>query len=463
MKRICLSLALMLPLVSISADEFDEVFADDPFADVEVDTVTTATSPWRLSHELQLQTLINLNSERRSGIEQAYSGVSSVEAGWQPALDWDMNDWLSARAEVKLATDAIFWLRPDEAWSDADIDRRQWQFETQELTVQARRDQWQISTGIQTVTLGLADALSVSNTLYGRDLSLPGTVDIDETLTPAWTTLISGKVGKVRLKAGSVHRHQLNTLPVEGADFDTGINTKLDPAGLSLTSEALTLDNMGVFASLSGVVGPLDWQLNTISQLSHSPVIEMGIIYPGPPASVMPVAVHYPRENTLAGAASLVTGPILWKTEAALITGQQAQKSTDSGLPADLVSFQRLSGTLGFDLDQPTLGRLVAELQVSRIVDYDALNLKNIEASEAQWALMLSRSFWRETLTLNAQLLAFDIDASGGRLQALGLEYDLNDDWQVRARVIDYVGGEASILSGADDRDRLMASVHYRF
>ncbi|EAR09869.1 hypothetical protein [Reinekea blandensis] len=464
MKRICMSLALMLPLVSISADEFDDVFADDPFADVEVevDTATASTRSWHLSHELQLQTLINLNSERSTDIEQAYAGVSSVEAAWQPALDWDMNDWLSTRAKGKLATDAIFWLRPDEAWSDADVDQRQWQFETQELTLQARRDQWQFSSGIQTVTLGLADALSVSNNLYGRDLSLPGTVDIDETQTPAWTTVISGTLGNVRLKAGSVHRHQLNTLPIEGTDFDTGIDSMLDNAGLSLTNEPLALDNMGVFASLSGVVGPLDWQFNAISQLSHSPVIEMGIINPGPSASVVPVAVHYPRENTVAGAASLVTGPVLWKTEAALTTGQQAQ-STDSGMPSDLVSFQRLSGTLGFDFDQPTLGRLVAELQISRILDYDALDLLNSEESEAQWALMLSRSFWRETLTLNAQLLAFDLDASGGRLQALGLDYDINDHWQVRARVIDYVGGDASILSGADDRDRLMASVHYRF
>lgn len=462
MKRTLISLAALLLLSTAEADEFDEMFADDPFADVEVETNARPSRSWHLSHELQLQSIVNLNSDRNTSVEQAYSGVSSVKAHWRPALDWDINDALSARAEVTLASDAIFWLRPDAPWSDADLEQRQWQFNTQELTLQARHNQWQLSTGVQTVTLGLADALSVSNVLYGRDLSLPGNVDIDETLIPAWTTLISGLLGPARLKAGAVHRHQLDELPVQGTDFDTGLANRLDQAGLSLKAEPVAFDKMGIFASLSGVVGPLDWQLNTLSQLSHSPVVEMGVVNPGPSARVEPVAVHYPREHTLAAAASLVTGPILWKTEAALTQGSQTQSAVN-GVPSDLVSLQRLSGTLGFDVDQPTLGRLVAELQVRKILDYDALELLNTDESEAQWALMLSRSFMRDALTLSGQLLAFDIDAAGGRLQAFGLEYDLDDAWQLQARVIDYIGGEAELLSGADNRDRLLAALRYQF
>ncbi len=441
-----------------AADDFDDMFSDDTFADIDVETSAAEPSLFSLSHEVGAQTVINVNSDKNNAVEDLYSGVTSAQLSYRPSFSFQPNDQLSLSGEALLSVDGIFWLRGDDDWSDADIDARQVQADLKELVAQYRMNTWQASTGVQTVTLGLADALSVSNVLNAQNLSVPGLQDIDDAVLPAWTSLVSGALGPVRVKAGVVHRHQLNQLPTQGSDFDTGVQTLLDAVNLELTQEDLAFENAGGFASLSGVVGPLDWQLNVISQLEHAPVVELGMTGMGP----APVALHYPRTTTVGVAGSYVMGSVLWKAEAAFVDGLQAQ-ALNGILPGELVSFQRAAGTVGFDFNHSVLGRLVAEVQTTSILDYDTKNFLQTDEKSVQWAVMYSKSFLRDSLTLTGQVIGFDIDASGGRLQGVTVEYDVNDQLSTTLRYIDYVDGDFSFLNGADDRDRLLASVSYRF
>lgn len=459
-------LALAVASASMATD-FDDVFSDDvfgadPFADIDTSDIEISDSPWSINHELSLQTIINLNSEKTNAVEKLYSGVTSLTTEYKPAVSVEVSEDFSLRGEVAVKVDSIFWLREEDAWSDEDIDARQYSVDIKELVAQYRLSSWQLSTGYQIVTLGLADALSVANVLYAQNLAVPGTTDIDDTIKPAWTSMVSGSIGPVRIKAGSVHTHEISDLPVAGTDFDIsaqgpGLRTMLNAANLSIEAEDLALENMGWFASLSGVVGALDWQFNATSQLSHTPTPVLVMTGMGP----FPNSLHYPRLNNTSLGLSYVTGPVLWKLEGAFTDGYQAQ---DARLK--LQDYQRAAGTFGLDYDS-SFGRVVAEIQYGAILDYNNLNLLPSEISpeeeSLQWALMYSQSFRREALTVTGQVLSIDLDSSGGRMQSLALEYDFSDQLSGSVKVVDYIAGDYQFLNGADDRDRLLTNIRYSF
>lgn len=452
-------------------DTFDDAFEDDPFADIVIDE--PSSDIFSLDQTVSLGSTVIYNSNGATEKEKLWSGVTSMNAAYQPSVRYSPTDQLTMTGAVRFSVDGIFWLRGDDDWSDEVIEARQYRVDIRELLAQYRLDSWQLSTGVQNVTLGLADALSVANVLYAQNLSEPGATDIDDTLQPAWTSMISGAIGPVRLKLGSVHAHQINDIPEPGSDFDVvsspsgmTLNEMLDAADLSIEPETVAFENMAWFGSASGVVGPIDWQVNGVSYLSHSPVVELSVLSAGPPPVIAPSALHYPRLNSGSTALSLVTGSFLWKAEAALTDGFQAQ-SYPSGVPGPLVEYQNASGTIGFDFDHSELGRLVAELQYSRILDYDTLDLPDSELSpdeqNLQWALIYRQSLLREQLKLTGQVIGFDLDSSGGRIQGIGAEYGVTDSLTVSVRVVDYVAGTFRFLNGADDRDRLIFSADYRF
>ena len=465
-KLIYALLAVNIAAAGLADDAFDDafsedIFGDDPFADIDVSDNMASDSPLSLSHQLSLQGIVNYNSDETDAIETLYSGLTSLTAEYKPSFRLDATDDLSIIGEVAFKLDSIFWLREDDAWSDDDIDARQYKIDIKELLAQYRFNSWQLGTGYQIVTLGLADALSVANVLYAQNLAVPGTTDIDDTIKPAWTSLISGSLGPVRIKAGSVHTHQINDLPANGTDFDTGMMALLDAANLSYEAEDIALENMGWFASISGVAGALDWQLNATSQLSHSPTPELAVLSMGPPPVVAPVGINYPRLNNTSLGLSYVTGPVLWKLEGAFTDGYQAQDTS-----FNMRGYQRLAGTFGLDYDS-TFGRLVAEIQYGSILNFDDLNLMassmSPEEESLQWAMMYSQTFLREALTLSGQLLSIDLDSSGGRMQSLALEYDFSDHLSGLVKLVDYVEGDYQFLVGADDRDRLISEIRYSF
>lgn len=457
LKRVVCVLFALLG-VSSFADDFDDFFSDDIFADVDIDSAVQETRVVNVTHELGGQVIVNVNSDEQNAVEKRYAGVTSTLLRVQPRIEFQPNDNVTVIGEVQWAVDGVFWLREADPWSVADIEERQYQFQVKEAAAQVRYQSWQISTGVQTVTLGLADALSLSNILHAQDLRVPGTKPLDDAVIPAWVTWVSGDLGKVRFKSGLVHRHQLNAFPVIGTDFDIGLRATLDNAGLVLEPEALAVDNMAGFASLSGVAGAFDWQLNAISQKEHVPVVELGLT----PSGLAPVRLNYPRTTTLGLAGSYVTGSVLWKAEAAFVDGLQAQ-SIHGALPSDVVDFQQVGATVGLDYNANQLGRFVAELQVKSILDYRALNLLQTDERTLQWVLLYSKSFMRDRLTVTGQMIGFDIDASGGRIQGVGIEYDVNDRLSTELRYIDYVSGSTAFLVGADDRDRLLWSAAIRF
>jgi hypothetical protein len=464
-KQLVISSLTVIVVASITAtcaraDDFEDLFSDDVFTDIDIDAGTTAASIFSLSHVIKQQSIISYNSDKDSVLGKRYSGLTGLSLSYQPEFQFQPNDVFSLSGEFDFTIDSIFWLR-DEDWSDAVIDDRQYQFNIKELIAQARLSDWQFSTGVQRVALGMADILSVSNQLYAQNLSQPGLNDIDDTWQPAWTTMVSGSLAGVRVKAGTVHAHQLMAVPSAGSDFDTGITTMLEQAGLDYETEPLALKNMGWFGSVSGVLGPVDWQINAISQLSHSPVIDMTLLT-SPAPMMMPRAVVYPRENTLAVAASYLTGPVLWKTEAAYMDGGQALSKSLA-----LVDYSLLAGTFGLDYNPAGFGRFVAELQLHHVLDYGALDIADADNAltedAAQWALMYSQSFLREQLDISAQMIAFDFDASGGAMQGISAEYAWNDKWLSGIKLVNFISGDSAFLRDAGDRDRLVLTLRYQF
>ena len=462
MNKFTLLIACSVISAVSSADDFDDMFSDDPFSDVEIESVSTNDSAFSMAHDVGFTTIVNVNSDKANVTETLFAGMTSAQLFYKPSFSFSPTVAFTLSGEFEFASDGIFWLRADDHWSDDDIDKRQYQTGINELIAQYRLSNWQLSTGVQSVTLGLADALSVSNVLNAQDMGIPGAKDLDESVIPAWTSLASGELGLVRIKAGVIHAHQVNQLPPVGTDFDTGLGAMLKAVNLPFEAEPLALENAGAFASFSGVVGPLDWQLNAITQLEHSPVVEIAMTGMGP----VPKGLHFPRTTTLGVGGSYVMGSLLWKGEVAWVNGLKAQ-SNNTMLPGAMVSYQRTAGTAGVDVNHASLGRMVAELQISRVLDYDSLNLLNSALSPAestaQWVLMYSKNWLRDSLTVQAQMIGFDLDASGGRIQGLSAQYDVSDQTTVSLRLIDYVAGNFTMLKGTDDRDRVIASVNYRF
>lgn len=438
------------------ADDFDDLFSDDAFGDVEVNVpAPREASNLSISHEVGTRWIANINSDEANAVEQRYSGISSVYGYYQPKLSYAANDWLTVQADLKLSTDTIFWLRSEENWSDEDINNRQVALAVNELIATGRSGNWQYNTGIQTVTFGLADALSIANNLYAQDMSIPGVVEPGEAVIPAWTTMASGSLGDVRVKTGVIHQHKMNVAGVAGTDFVSPISA------MNIEEEPLALENMSAFVSFSGVAGSLDWQLNANTQLEHVPAIEMQASPGGP----QPVGTEFARTQSTNVAASYVIGSTLLKAEAGITQGLMAQAKHESmpSAPGTMVDYSKLKSVVGFDYNNSTLGRVMAELQYNTILDYDSLNLMQTEQQSVQWMVLVSKTFLRETLTVKGQLIGFDASGDAGRIQGLGIEYDVSDQISTGLRYIDYVDGKFVLLNGADDRDRLVFTVNYQF
>ncbi|MHA2939601.1 DUF1302 family protein [Vibrio sp. RC27] len=447
-------MGLSLYSVSAIADEFSDLFAEDPFADIEIETIQSETGPLQIELAAGVKTIINTNSNEDTAVDEAYSGLSSLAISLNPDITYQPNDEFRIDADIELSTDLIFELRSDETWSDDDVDAREFDSDINELKASYQLGNWQISTGIQRITLGIADALSASNVLYAQNLEVPGIVDVGDSYAPAWTTALKGNVGDILIKAGIVHTHELLRYPVTGSDFDIGIQSTLEASGFELEAEAFSLENMGWFSSFSGVKGALDWQLNLITQLSHTPVLKLqnGSI----------VDVQYPRTHTIALATSYVIDAFLLKAEGAFENGMEAQSNN-----GEMSRYDRVIGSLGFDYDPSSIGRLVVEFQAATIIDFDSYDFMETDfapdEATARWALIYTQSFLHEQLSLSAQMLAYDADMAGGRIQSIKLEYDISDNWKTTLRYVDYVSGDYSLLSGVSDRDRLILSTRYAF
>ncbi|MFT7698016.1 MAG: hypothetical protein ACI9RY_001516 [Reinekea sp.] len=448
---------------TVLADEFDELFSDPVFADIEVEPAALERAPGllRFGQQLSLRTVIHYNNAL-STASSPYHGLTSLVARYRPSFEYQPSEAFSLSGTLNVATDAVFALRKNANWSDAVVSADQYQAGIRHLVGQYRGPNWQLNSGIQTQSLGLADLLSVVNVMYAADLTVPGLADLDETRLPAWTTSGSGPVAGVRVKLGAVHRHQLTRWPTQGSDFDTGLVSKLDRVGLALAAQPLALANMGWFGSVSGVVAAWDWQLTALSQLAHDPVIEIGPEQPGLSPGYIPIGIYYPRVGILAAASSYVIGNLVLKGELAASRGLQAQSNRE-GQPAVRVNYRQVQGVLGFDLNAGGWGRLVGEVQSGKVLDYANLQLLQVEADTLQWGLAYSKHAYQDLLTLGAQMLGFGRSRDAGRIQALSIDYQLSDHWRARVRLLDYVSGDAPLLQGAGERDRLVLGLHWQF
>ena len=451
-----LMLAIAANATSVAEDDFEDFFADDPFTTIVIDDQATRTGPLTISQAFGLHSIININSDKTSAVEQAYSGLSSLQFSYRPGLQYRPNDWLSIDFEAFVAADGVFATRSEQPWSDDDRDNREFIGKLTEFTVDASHNNWFLTSGLQTVTLGLADALSISNRLYAQDLSVPGLVSLEHAAIPAWTSLLSGNVGAIRVKTGVIFNHEINTIAEPGTDFAS------DFSSIDVQTKKFALENMSGFVSLSGVVDALDWQANINSQLEHTPYIELGIVQSGPAPVMGPVSMGFARTDAATVAASYVVGSTLIKAEAGITVGFIGQRQV-ANRPSDMIEFNRASGVLGLDFNSNSLGRLVAEIQVARVLDYENLDLINTQATTAQWLLMLSKNFFREQMNVSTQIISFDMSGAAGRIQGLNLSYDINDRLSIAVRYLDYVAGDFILLSGADDRDRLVLGVDFVF
>ncbi|WP_320822311.1 DUF2785 domain-containing protein [Reinekea sp.] len=376
----------------VQGDEFDPLFSDPIFDEVEVLPIDNPQGPLRVSHELGLRTVFNSHSARSTALERTNLGLTSLLLSCRPSFEYEPSEAYSLSGILYLATDRVFAVRPDTNWSAAVVSTDQYQAQVRAQVAQYRVRSWQFKSGIQTQSLGLADLRSVADGLYAADLSVPGLDNLAEARVPAWTTSVTGSVAGLRVKLGGVHGHQLTRWPAQGSDFDTGLVSELDRGGLALTAQPLA--NMGWFGSDSGVVGALDWQLTAISQLAHNPVLEITFTSFRPPPEFLPIRLHYPRVTTLAAAFSYVLGNTVFKAELATNVGLQAQSQL-KGQPAGMVYYRRRQGVLDFDLNGCGGGRLLGELQYGQSIDDSTLPLLRVDTDTdtdtdtLQWGLAL--------------------------------------------------------------------------
>ncbi|MBU2864308.1 hypothetical protein KO489_10680 [Reinekea forsetii] len=435
------------------ADDFDDAFSEDLFDTIEPnEPLQTTPSLINWQHEIGSRVIANINSDEATPVEARFSGVSGVQAYYNPELNINPTQWLDIKADVSLQADSIFILRSNEDWSSQDQSAREFSYSINQLTARVQHNLWQYSTGIQTLTLGLADAFSIANTLYAQDLSLPGLVDPKDASIPTWTSWASGSIGSTRVKLGVVHEHTASKLGAPGTDFTTPLSA------LDVSAEPFAIENMSAFLSLSGVNGALDWQLNANTQLQHTPTVKMQLVEGG----LVPEYSLFARTQSVSAAASYVLGSTLLKAETGITTNLKAQ-SVIEGLPADLVNYNQFNAVVGLDYHPASMGRFMTEVQFGQVLNYDALNLMAENKTNVAWLMLYSKSWLRDTLTLQAQTMGFGFDSDSGRIQGLALEYHHNDTLSSTLRFIDYVAGDFPLLIGADDRDRLVFEVTYQF
>ncbi|MDC9727290.1 MAG: hypothetical protein PSN35_05600 [Candidatus Thioglobus sp.] len=427
MKYCLLFLVGLLSFTSNAEDGFD----DDGFDETPIDIVVQVEdAPGTLYGSVDLEAHYNLSNDKN---------LSSLKTLVDVLGDYKFENGVNLSGNLKGYHDFIYDLEnrtvPNGYKNDINLNEL-----NIELEISPNLD---FKTGRQVIVWGKSDSIRITDILNPLDNRTPGLVDIKNLRLGRTMSKLDYYKDGYNASAILIHENRFSENPMQFSDFKpTAINKPINTPDDSL-------DNTTVALSLTGAFSGYDFGLYYADTYLDKPYLTNNN-----------TTLDYNNKSTMIGAAyNQAIDSYLFKAEAAHFDNIQYNGVTDTKARTDIM--------IGVEYTGITDGSIGYEVAVRKIHDYDSLI--NVESNgfkpenEYQQVARFSQSYLNQTLDLSAVASVVGLRGEDGGSIRLELDYAIDDQRSVSGGVIDYIGGDNSVIDAYKDNDRLFTKLSYAF
>ncbi len=433
-----------------SDESFDELSGFDDEAHKSEDKIAQVTknSRFSLSGNAAFKTSAGYHKHQVDGVE--YGGVNQAQTSLYLQLDTKLSDEWKLRVSGDVFYDAIYDLHPNNEYNQDTLDTYKTQARLDDTYIQGRITNYiDLKVGRQIVVWGKSDSIRVTDVINPLDNRLPGMTDIEDLrlsvgmakldyYAGAWN-ISAILIGENRTMLEAPPRSEFfpvdKILPVAPANFPELVRPEYSAQNLQYA-----LGANGVFSgwdlSFYGAnVLDQKWHMNTTTNTREVNTIKM-----------------------LGSAINIAYGSWLLKSEVAYLDGVRYNTTLDDKSRVDVL--------LGFDYMGIKDTVLSLEVANRHIFDYESGMSKAmdfVDEDEIQTAMRATKSFKNDTINATALLSMFGSSWENGGFARVWVEYDIMDALSTNVGVVEYIGGDKSLMEANKDNDRVFADITYSF
>jgi hypothetical protein len=447
--------------VSTSEESFDRIldgFEDQQGEDnpKEIDAGEPATRnehqdgvyAVRFNGHASFRSTYNYAHKKPEANETDWRGLSSLRSEVMLEIDTKLGENWSARISGIAAYDVAYDLNGRDSYTNEVQDNYIEEAELLETYVQGRLLRYlDVKAGRQIVVWGNLDNIRVTDVLNPLNIREIGVTDIEDRRIPVNMLKIDAYIFNWTLSGLAIPEIRFNKNPEYGSDFY--------PADLPPVHEDTPesgFENMEYALSASGVFSGWDiafYWADVYSDESHLKRLP----------ALFQVELAHTHLNLYGAAFDVAFGNWLLKFEVAHITGLKYFNTADE-------TYSRTDVGAGIEFSGFSETILGLELVRRHINDYDDVlenEPDNLEKISTQSAVMLTKTWLNETLSLTILASAFGTDLKKGSLQRYELVYDISDDLLVKGGRVAYQSGSTTGFNNIGDNDRLFIEFKYSF
>ena len=405
-------------------------------------TAIDPESPWRLSGEARLDTVVNYAHDAPDGAEADYRGLSKLQGGLRVALDLDWGG-LEARLAGQGSRDVVYPIKKRDEFTHAVLQSYEAGLEVTELWVRASPiPKVDLKVGRQVVVWGRSDTLRVVDVLNPSDNREPGRIDLADLRLPVAMTRLDYYLGQLAFTGIAIHESRFNKEPAAGSDFAT-----LGLPAIGVSRPANGGDDTEWAAAVSGRFQGWDASLHWARVYEDRPRLdpETGLL-------------EHARYTLLGATGNYALGNWLLKGELARNQGLRY-----AAVPRR--RFARSDAMLGLEYSGLRDTSVALEVVGRRLHGFEAPleQLPDVaQRNTLETSLRYSASYQNDALHLTLLGVWFGEWGHDGAVYRASLRKDIWDGFSGELGVVVYEGGTA-LLDTLDDNDRLFLTFRHSF
>ena len=443
-KRSLLTFVALGSLV-YAQEEFDplDAFDDAGFDEVEV----TKTPPqkkvqekqWSFNGNVALKTTYAYQEHSVNNID--YNTLTQAQASLFLQFDYKLPKKFKLRISGDGFYDGIYDAR-DSKFSDAIEDAYKKELRLGDTYIEgAISENIDIKVGRQIVIWGKSDSIRVTDVLNPLDNRNPGLTDIEDLRLPVGMIKSDYYVGDWDLSAMVIMESRVaEERPLASEFFPLILPLK------DIEQPDSSVDNFSYALSANGEFSGWD-----LSFYAATNILDQRWYIKDRTKRVVG------RIDMAGSALNIAYGSWLVKSEIAYLHSLEYTATQDKK--------DRLDTLIGFDYMGIKDTILSLEIASRYIFDYETqmLSKDSVEENEIQTALRYSQSFLHDTLDFTALVSMFGASWENGGFSRVWFEYDIADALSSNIGVVDYMGGDKTLMEKVKNNDRVFADIKYSF
>jgi len=432
------------------ADDFeDELSGFEEQSVVIVDIEPIKESMHQLQGSLNFSTSYNYAHAKPVKNRTDFRGISRLKTKLDLTLDSKINSEWKSRFEIQTFYDAIYSLR-DNFYSDDVIKTYEKEFEIQEAYILGSlNDNVDIKIGRQIVVWGKSDNIRLNDVINPLDNRELGMVDIEDLRLPLFMSKLDYYSGAWNVSAMIIHESRVQKEAANGSDYlPTSIFLEPNAIFPEDITPSNSLSNTQFAFSLNGRFSGWDLSFYLAKVLNSKWHFENNR-----------QTRNYDHIKLLGAAYNIAVDNILFTSEIAYTQDLKFNRTHDQKDRLDLLIGMEYSG----------INDLSTSLEISQrhIFSYENAMQEAPDFAykdERQTALRVSYNFNHEKGTLTyLNTLFWNHNHVNGGFERLWLNYELDDDFECNIGIVDYIGGEKTVLEALKNNDRFFIDISYNF